>query len=333
MEYFRIVRSGWPSACVLALACVMNSGCAKVYHAVHYNPLSLAMHDHAKNYYHSEDTGRIIAKDRCFIPEEPPCYGYEPTCWTRWPADCPKCPVDCECEQEVVISDHVVGGAHDSIIADQGQPHEAAAPVETEAAGDAHSDDASVQPEALEPDYEEGATLAPVISAEDLPQYQSSALPVKKEEPTAPWLPGSVGANVDVAEEAIVPLEQPRSIAEPRVEAEEQLTQPETQLPEPSEPIERRSSRRRRTFAKSQTIESATPAAAGEIDDRTASFDMLATAGPIATQESVAAASTIPSFRIQARTDTALVASKADTDSDVKLSRRPKSKVTTVSFR
>ncbi|MFC1758433.1 hypothetical protein ACFL2H_06650 [Planctomycetota bacterium] len=315
----------------------MNSGCAKVYHAVHYNPVSLAMHDHVKNYYHSDKTGRIIAKERCYIPEEPPCYGYEPTCWTRWPADCPKCPIDCECEQEVTIQDQVIGGAHESVIVDETTANESATPVEAEPEAGAGPEDLLAPSDSVEPEYEEGATLAPIISPEDLPNYQSTALPVKKEtldpQLDPQWLAGSTVGSVDVAEQAIRPLEQPRSIAEPTPHMDEQLTQPDTQVPEPSAPTDRRSSRRRRTVADAKP--SATPERAGEVEGHSTDFDMLATTQPKLNvkRETIATADKIPSFPIKVKTGSVLASKTSHTESASQISHRPKTKVTTVSFR
>ena len=78
---------------LVTVGIVSTTGCAGAYHALHYNCLSRALHDHTKSYYHSEQTGRIIPKDCNYCPSEPPCHGYEPTCWRRWPAECEKCPV------------------------------------------------------------------------------------------------------------------------------------------------------------------------------------------------------------------------------------------------
>ncbi len=63
---------------------------------MHYNCVSEALHDHHRSYYHSPETGRIIAKEHhpSACPVELPCYGYEPTCWRRWPEECVGCPPD-----------------------------------------------------------------------------------------------------------------------------------------------------------------------------------------------------------------------------------------------
>ena len=177
MEYARTIRQNWTSVCLLVLTSVASSGCAKVYHALHYNPVSLAMHENVKTYYHSDKTGRIIPKDQCYCPEEPPCYGYEPTCWTRWPADCPKCPIDCECEQPVVVHDQVVAPIQGSVI---GQPTEAA-PADAPAEVEDLISPASPS-DAVEPDYEDSAALAPVIPADAIPNYRSN-VPAEIEAP------------------------------------------------------------------------------------------------------------------------------------------------------
>lgn len=86
----------------LLASSVLLGGCAKVYHMVHYNPLAEAVQEHQLSYYHSPQTGRIIPKEHHPVcPVELPCFGYEPTCWYRWPGECVKCPVP----GETIISD------------------------------------------------------------------------------------------------------------------------------------------------------------------------------------------------------------------------------------
>ncbi len=81
------------------------SGCAPLHHLVDH-PASQMLANKHRTYYHSPHSGRVIPKDGCFTYCEPGCFGYEPTCWQPWPAECPNCPV----QEEVIISEQVIGG-------------------------------------------------------------------------------------------------------------------------------------------------------------------------------------------------------------------------------
>ena len=73
-------------------------------------------------YYHSAHTGRIIPREHrkhCVV--EPPCFGYEPTCWHRWPDECGRCPV------EEVITDMPYSDVHAEV---EGTSTETLAPLE-----------------------------------------------------------------------------------------------------------------------------------------------------------------------------------------------------------
>ena len=74
---------------LLATLTSLTSGCAHLYHTINYNPLAELVHEHHRSYYHSPKTGRIIPKEHHNVcPVEPPCFGYEPSCWHRWPIEC-----------------------------------------------------------------------------------------------------------------------------------------------------------------------------------------------------------------------------------------------------
>ena len=111
LQQKRQIRS-WMAYLVLALTTLATTGCAKLYHATHYNAVTEAINEHRRPYYHSSHTGRIIAKKHGkYQPVEPPCYGYEPTCWQAWPLDCPNCP-----PPDRVMSDQVSPeSAHDEV--------------------------------------------------------------------------------------------------------------------------------------------------------------------------------------------------------------------------
>ena len=90
---------------LVMLSCILStSGCARLFHAANYNsPIGWFAERH-RPYVHPGSTGRIIAKEGCYCPEEPGCFGYEPTCWNRWPEYCPNCPM----EEESVVSEEIV---------------------------------------------------------------------------------------------------------------------------------------------------------------------------------------------------------------------------------
>lgn len=78
---------------LLVLACTGCKG-PMAYHFKHYHSPFRAIADSNKSYFHSSETGRIIPKNPCASYCEPACFGYEPTCWSPWPAECPgNCPM------------------------------------------------------------------------------------------------------------------------------------------------------------------------------------------------------------------------------------------------
>ena len=86
-------------AVVGAFVAVSFTGCGKpmLYHFKHYHRPFAAISKSNQTYFHSSQTGKIIEKDPCASYCEPGCYGYEPTCWTRWPSDCEgACPMQGE---------------------------------------------------------------------------------------------------------------------------------------------------------------------------------------------------------------------------------------------
>lgn len=142
---------------LLAMAATFSGGCAQTYHFLHYNPVAELVHDHHKSYYHSPKTGRIIPKEHhqvCAV--ELPCFGYEPTCWHRWPEECGKCPLDGEVVsgpyhgQEVIVHEEIIG---------QGMPQQATPIEQPDPAVDQFDDSVPAldepplgEPEAIVPD-------------------------------------------------------------------------------------------------------------------------------------------------------------------------------------
>ena len=108
----------WTALALLATSLLASGGCAKFYHGWHYNCLTRPLYEHRLSYYHSPHTGRIIPKEHHQVcPVEFPCFGYESTCWHRWPEECTKCPVndssgviiDQPYEGQEIIREEVIG--------------------------------------------------------------------------------------------------------------------------------------------------------------------------------------------------------------------------------
>lgn len=82
----------------VALLAVISSGCKHhpaAYHFKHYSHGFRAIAESNKPYFHSGKTGRIIPKDPCGVYYEPSCFGFEATCWSQWPSECPSnCPIE-----------------------------------------------------------------------------------------------------------------------------------------------------------------------------------------------------------------------------------------------
>ncbi|MCA9170590.1 MAG: hypothetical protein KDB23_23085 [Planctomycetales bacterium] len=135
----------WTAYSLLAGASLLSSGCAKFYHMMHYNCLTRSVDDHHLSYYHSPKTGRIIPKEHNQVCQvEFPCFGYEATCWHRWPEECVGCPVQdsvsypaesCQapCASEAPCAPCAQGGAIQDVYVDpysQGVPVEQPMPAE-----------------------------------------------------------------------------------------------------------------------------------------------------------------------------------------------------------
>lgn len=193
-----------------------GGGCARLYHMMHYNGVSEALHEHHRSYYHSPATGRIIAKEHhpSVCPVELPCYGYEPTCWRRWPEECVGCPPD----------DEVI---HQGTIVEQ-----PAAPIVPPHASIKQPTPAQQQPapvimnessaEIAEPtdDFEAPADIESRLPADevpagdvpagdegaDVPLPDDSALPGASNEPVGRTTPGPVAAHQIQRLDQAVPL-------------------------------------------------------------------------------------------------------------------------------
>ena len=104
MERNRQALNSWLAGFVFVLIVAGMTGCGKssFYHIKHYQRPFSAIAESNTTYFHSSQSGKIIEKDPCEQYCEPSCYGYEPTCWTHWPAECETCPVQGEVLEEVV---------------------------------------------------------------------------------------------------------------------------------------------------------------------------------------------------------------------------------------
>jgi hypothetical protein len=98
-----LARRATVTGLLVALAGV--AGCAPLYHLTHYQYPFAALENRHRSYYHSPQTGKIIPKPGCQPFAEPPCFGYESTCWQRWPEYCPACPV----AGDMVLYEHTSG--------------------------------------------------------------------------------------------------------------------------------------------------------------------------------------------------------------------------------
>ena len=103
-------RLSWTPLALIATSILLSGGCAKFYHEWHYNYITKSLHEHRLSYYHSPHSGRMIPKEHHQVcPVDLPCFGYESTCWHRWPAECVNCPVD---RQGAVIVHGPYGNGH-----------------------------------------------------------------------------------------------------------------------------------------------------------------------------------------------------------------------------
>jgi hypothetical protein len=209
----------WTGLLLLATAAVVSGGCAQAYHFMHYNPVAEAIHDHHKSYYHSPKTGRIIPKEHhqpCVV--ELPCFGYEPTCWHRWPAECGKCPLDGEViasgtapyhGQEVIVREEVIGSGTPT----QAEPLEQPAPVQSDLPTNPAEidtdpmplDDASID-ESPVPDLDplDGIDSAEVQPQEPALPKQAADLPNEFADTMTVKAPETVAKEVEVADKVEV---------------------------------------------------------------------------------------------------------------------------------
>jgi hypothetical protein len=84
----------WTVLAWIATFTLLTGGCARLQHAWHYNYVTKTIHEQRLSYYHSPHTGRVMPEEHSHVcPVELPCFGYEPTCWHRFPDECMRCPL------------------------------------------------------------------------------------------------------------------------------------------------------------------------------------------------------------------------------------------------
>ncbi|MDA0658925.1 MAG: hypothetical protein O2931_00360 [Planctomycetota bacterium] len=106
IEFVALQRlaSAFVAGCVLT-----TTGCVKIGHEVRYTEPGRALNRIEDPYYHSPQTGRIVMRPKkaaqyCY--SEPAFYGYEATCWQRWPDGWVGCP--CQ-EEEIAVATPIRG--------------------------------------------------------------------------------------------------------------------------------------------------------------------------------------------------------------------------------
>lgn len=89
-------------ASAIVTGCLLTTtGCVKIGHEVRYSEAGRALNRIEDPYYHSPQTGRIVMRPKkaaqyCY--SEPAYYGFEATCWQRWPDGW----VGCPCQEETI---------------------------------------------------------------------------------------------------------------------------------------------------------------------------------------------------------------------------------------
>ena len=108
------------------------TGCVKLAHEIRYSAVGRAAADRHEPYYHSPDTGRIVLRPKqvdkyCYT--EPSFYGYEATCWQKWPEGWIGCPI----QEEIVFERELAPGelppAHRSVAPTPAVPENGADPA------------------------------------------------------------------------------------------------------------------------------------------------------------------------------------------------------------
>ena len=98
---------------LFAFAFLLATGCATVKYDLHHAKSELHELSGHNNwpFYHSPHTGEIVPKHSshgvdCYEYYEPPFYGYNATCWRRWPAGWVGCPM---VEEEIIVEEPIKG--------------------------------------------------------------------------------------------------------------------------------------------------------------------------------------------------------------------------------
>ena len=97
---------------------LLASGCANIKYDVHHakSEMNELSGHNGWPFYHSPQTGEIVPKHpkhhpECYEYYEPPFFGYNATCWRRWPAGWVGCPI---VEEEIILEEPIKGYEHGS---------------------------------------------------------------------------------------------------------------------------------------------------------------------------------------------------------------------------
>ena len=204
--------AGW-----LVLVAVAGSGCAPAYHFLHYHAPFEAIARSNKSYFHSQQTGRVIEKNPCATYCEPGCFGYEPTCWTKWPAECPE---NCPVQGDVLVDGSII--LHEEVIS-EGPYEEVPKPASPGAAKPGGTDASSVvplperPPAAIPPSYSVTRVVEPEpVVASHTPAQQKKETLAQQTHTSPPQEP-TTQQDVDSLQPTItrVPMADPE---EPQVD-------------------------------------------------------------------------------------------------------------------
>lgn len=215
-------KLGQALASLVAASLLATSGCAKLYHALHYNCVAEALTDHHRLYYHSPSTGRIIVKKRaedCRV--ELPCYGYSSTCWRQWPEGCEKCPVESSEPAPIVNAVPAESVVPGTVV----EPTPADAPAEESLDREANADAAAAE-NSSEAVKEEEANLRDLEAEEpsdaaETPADETSSPAAENPEAEAPAADDEITPD-DAAE--VTP--EKAEVSEPELPAETQEANP-----------------------------------------------------------------------------------------------------------
>jgi hypothetical protein len=315
----------WTALALLATSTLLSGGCAKFFHEWHYNPVTRSLHDHRLSYYQSPHTGRIIPKEHHAMPMvEFPCFGYESTCWHRWPQECGPCPVQ---SADSMVLGGPYHGQHliEEVIAQPpAETENSQQPTGDEPMGDVPSRDAlpddTLPGDALPDDDRPGGTLLDDPLSSPVPGEEESLLPRGPDDAFDDTsLPGDGVQRTEVPSAEYGSTDQPQPGSQPDFgpsetdemtsienqfltepsagnEAAESVREPESRTSaaaaEPTHRVARRSSRRVRRPVEPAPSETSRRTPAGTLPGEVDPFEAVRPSAP--NRESAAPVTTRP---------------------------------------